>query len=239
MINIIICDDERPQVDLMEYMLFKYGGFDLIKVYKAYSPNEFLDIISNHRIDIGFIDIRLNNMKTGIDIASELRKINENTILVFVTGFKEYGYDSYKVKAFDYYLKPLEEESFKSLLIRVKQEYNKRISIDHEKVFVARSGSSIVRIPLKDIFYFEKIQRKVIVYSQNKNVEISTSIKEILKENNIQDFFFRCHQGYLVNRWKLEFVEKDSIKLMGLECRIPVGRKYKKKTREEFMEVLF
>lgn len=239
MVNIIICDDERPQVDLMEYMLLKYSTIESFRVFKAYSSDEFIDIISNHRIDIGFIDIRLNNSTTGIDVASELRRINKNAIMIFVTGYKEYGYDSYSVRAFDYYLKPIEEESFKSLLIRVKEEYNKRVSIDNEKVFVVKTASSIERIPLMDIFYFEKIQRKVIVYSKNKNVEICTSIKDILNENSIEDFFFRCHQGYLVNRWKLELVEKNSIKLMGLDCWIPVGRKYKKKTKEEFMAVLF
>lgn len=239
MIKILLCDDELFQVELMEFLIYKSEVLENVRVLKATTPGEFIDILDKEDIDIAFIDIELNDHKNGIDLGRHLREKCPEAIVVFVTAYKKYGYESYSIKALDYILKPICEESFKNLLVKVKQEYNKSISIDSKKVFIANCPDRIIRIPYKDIYYFEKIQRKVRICCKSYNVEINASLKSIMKNSEVGVFFFQCHQGYLVNKSKIVSLCGNKLDLVEKDITLPVGRKYKKVTKEEVLSQIF
>lgn len=59
---------------------------------EAYSTGEEL-LVSGKRFDIVFLDIQMDGMN-GIEAARELRERQEDTVLIFITGVKEYVFDA-------------------------------------------------------------------------------------------------------------------------------------------------
>lgn len=64
----------------------------------------------NNDIDIAFLDIEMPVM-TGLELARRINTINRATKIIFVTGFKEYAYDAYRVNAIGYILKPYDDDT--------------------------------------------------------------------------------------------------------------------------------
>ena len=62
----------------------------------------------------------------GIEAARSLRERREDTMLVFVTGIKDYVFDAFDLYAFQYLLKPIDEEKFAEVLERAVREAAKK-----------------------------------------------------------------------------------------------------------------
>ncbi len=138
--NIVICDDERYFVDLLELRLKKYAagkdiGLNLQKCYSAQSLLS-LDLMG---CDAVFLDIDMPGTN-GMEAAQALRKRYPKLILVFVTGWIQYAPAGYRVNAFRYLLKErlddeldscmdeLTEKSFPSMAVTARWRFPFRIS---------------------------------------------------------------------------------------------------------------
>ena len=81
--KIIIVDDE-PQA-LASFLLTSLGkDFD----YRFYceSPYDAVDYCATHQVEAAFLDIRMPNIN-GVDLASEILKVNKTVKIVFITAF--------------------------------------------------------------------------------------------------------------------------------------------------------
>lgn len=65
--------------------------------------------------DILFLDILMPGVN-GIDTASEIRKLDNNIKIIFLTSSAEFAVQSYTVGAYFYQLKPIWKESFFRLM---------------------------------------------------------------------------------------------------------------------------
>ena len=83
---------------------------------EAYATGEEL-LASGKRFDIVFLDIQMEGMN-GIEAARSLRERREDTVLVFITGIKDYVFDAFDLYAFQYLLKPIDEGKFAEVLER-------------------------------------------------------------------------------------------------------------------------
>ena len=93
---------------------------------EAFSTGEEL-LASEGRFDIVFLDIQMDGMN-GIEAARSLRKRQEETVLIFITGIKEYVFDALDLYAFQYLLKPLNEKKFVEVLDRAVKEAGRKKS---------------------------------------------------------------------------------------------------------------
>lgn len=65
---------------------------------------------------------------TGLEVA-KIRLINEEAVIVFITGLKDYVFDAFDVKAFHYILKPIDESKLKDVLCSALLQFDKKISL--------------------------------------------------------------------------------------------------------------
>lgn len=56
--------------------------------------------------DIIFLDIQMDGIN-GMEAAKKIRERNANTVLIFITGIKEYVFEALDIYAFHYLLKPV------------------------------------------------------------------------------------------------------------------------------------
>ena len=117
MIKIAICDDEA---NIRAY---------LISLIRAQScPCEIAEYTSagdcladTQEIDLLFLDIEL--APSSLDGMALARKIRERAtvtqpVIIFVTGYERYVFDAFDVGAFQYLLKPVDEEKFAQVFAR-------------------------------------------------------------------------------------------------------------------------
>lgn len=107
--RVMIVDDERMAAEELYDICTSHRLIDEAVTFD--NPADALVYIAqNSNIDIAFLDIEMPVM-TGLELARRINTINNDTKIVFVTGFKEYAYDAYKVNAIGYILKPYDDDA--------------------------------------------------------------------------------------------------------------------------------
>lgn len=203
--RIAVCDDEKAiQTQLKE--LIQKRLFDAqITVYD--SGRQFLaDVLE---FDLLFLDIQMEGLN-GIETAKELRKITKETVLIFITGSKDYVFEAFDVAAFHYLLKPISEEKFVQVLARAVAEAERRTIKSAKKLFIKTKQRNL-SIPIEDILYIESQLRKVEIHLLKETIVAYASLKEL--ESQLSPLFYRCHRGYLVNMAYIAEYKKDCIVL--------------------------
>lgn len=91
------------------------------------SSREALSYLKSHDIDVAFLDIEMPDMN-GLLLAKEMKEISPNINIIFVTGHIEYAYDSYKLFASGYLMKPASAEEIKVALDNLRYKVEKKKS---------------------------------------------------------------------------------------------------------------
>ncbi len=97
--KIAICDDEPLHIDKIRSILMDEETDNYTK------PANLLNTITaGKRYDVLFLDIMMPEID-GISLARELRELDEDMLIVFITSKIEFMQTGYEVKAFRYLLK--------------------------------------------------------------------------------------------------------------------------------------
>ena len=105
-LNIAICDDEEIIREQIKELIEKTGLCP-----ELFETGDGL-LAAGKQFDIVFLDIQMEGTD-GIETAKRLRQRDEDTILIFITGIREYVFQAFDVAAFHYLLKPIEEDKFR------------------------------------------------------------------------------------------------------------------------------
>jgi len=226
MIKIAICDDEA---NIRAY---------LISLIRAQScPCEIVEYASagdcladNREIDVLFLDIELTTDRSGLDgmaLAGQIRERTTGTqpVIIFVTGYERYVFDAFDVGAFQYLLKPVDEEKFAQVFARaVEQIAANRENPQKGRVLTLQSANISKTVPLDSIYYIESSNHKVELHLKNGEFACYAKIGDL--ELELQDQFFRIHKGYLVNLSYVAGYSKRSVTLTNGEWLLLSKYKY-------------
>ena len=218
MISIAIVDDEKVIREQIKDLIEKKQIESVIDIYS--SGEELLMVEKCY--DIVFLDIQMDGMN-GIDAARALRQRTEDTVLVFITGIKEYVFDAFDVAAFHYLIKPIEGMKFSSVYERAVLEVKKKKKYSMGQLFV-KTKSRNVTLEQSDILYIESRAKKVEIHTRSEIIDAYARIGEL--EKQIMQNFYRCHRGYLVNMAFISEYSSDSITLNNGETIILTKEKY-------------
>ena len=197
MIKIAICDDEA---NIRAYLSSLIGVQSCPCEIVEYASAG--DCLADHReIDLLFLDIELAPSGSGLDGMALARKIRERAtgtqpVIIFVTGYERYVFDAFDVGAFQYLLKPVDEEKFAQVFARAVAQ----IGTAKEKpgrVLTLQSANTSKTVPLDSIYYIESSNHKVELHLKDGEFACYAKIGDL--ELELQDQFFRIHKGYLVN----------------------------------------
>ena len=113
MLQIAVCEDDENMGKYLRQLMEKRLGDNSNCRISVFSSGKQL-LKASTQFDIFFLDIDLKDMN-GIDMARQLRQESE-AVIVFVTALKEYIFDAFDIQAFQYLLKPIDEQRFFSVL---------------------------------------------------------------------------------------------------------------------------
>lgn len=69
-------------------------------------PREALSAIERQRADVAFLDIQMPGMN-GLELAEQLKRLQPDVHIIFVTGYQEYAVQAFQLHATGYLLKPI------------------------------------------------------------------------------------------------------------------------------------
>ena len=174
------------------------------------------------------LDIKLEN-KSGMELAQELRRYDERTSIIFITGYESYMGMGYEVQAAQFLTKPLSWDKLRTALLREwKQKHCPR-------TILLQKGRQSLRILTDEFLYAEADGRHGVRMALREGCEhFAISLTE-LEEKIPGESCLRCHNSYLVN---LNHVRRLEQQTFLLDCgeTVPVSRKYWKKCQEALVD---
>lgn len=229
--NVVICEDNLEHRQFIQSQIINYAAFhepSIEIVLSTGKAEEVLDFIQSNRADCYFIDIELNSNKlNGLELASEIRKKEPFTNIIFITqhaNLLKLTF-TYKIAALDFIVKSNSALLAKNIIEALKAAFERYKQIgqsDEEQFFQIKIGEKIKNILLDDIYYFETshIIHKIIIHEKNGSHEYYGKLKDL---NEIDERFFRCHKSYVVNIQHVKEINKKERMLTmtnGAQCPI-------------------
>ena len=221
----VIVDDDEIDRAVVETEAAKFSF--LQKIASCCNPLEAIEIITRFNPDIIFLDIEMPDF-SGIDLLR--KKITDSALPVFITSHPEFALESYELEAFDYLLKPLSSERFARCAFRLHDFYKMRVKAfafdtEQEKDFIIiKQGYDKYKISIHDILYLEAMKDYTRIITTTKQYLVLTTLNGIT-EKLPADIFVRIHRSYVVNKKKVDAIQKNKISIQSHV--LPVGKLYK------------
>lgn len=225
MIRTAICEDEAETRAYLAALIARQPFPCEIVEYASASGC----LADSQGIDLLFLDIELDpsgGRPDGMALARQIRGRAAGTqpVLIFVTGYDRYVFDAFDVGAFQYLLKPVEEEKFARVFAQaVRQVYALRETQPKARVLTVRQGAVSRTVPLDTLYYMESSNHQVVLHTAEGEFACYARIRDL--ELELQDRFFRIHKGYLANLSHVRGYSKTEVLLANGEM-LPLS-KYK------------
>ena len=222
MIKIGMCDDDLNSIKMAAKLLeaeIIEQELDAEITIVSDNQKEIFDQIYLRNIDILFLDIDFKKSgKNGIEFAKDLRKINKDFYLVFLSAHQRYIHVSLITKVFDFLVKPINRETLSELVIRLKDEFTTNNSL-----FLHLNKWNFVRTD--DILYIEKSGKKSLVVTREFSYPTTKNLNTLLEE--LPRNFARCHKSYILNKNKVISIDKKSgLAIFGKNISCPVNSQF-------------
>ena len=221
--KIAVCDDDKAtrehiisliKEQLQDAEIVTFGsGEEMLKAQEDF--------------DISFLDVEMKEL-SGMDVAKQIRQEQEEkgstrSIIIFVTGYEKYMNDAFDVSAFHYLLKPVNEEKFCTVFERALKELS--VTEERTKLYILVRNSGVQqKVYIKDIYYIESANKKVIIHTSEGILESYGKMEEL--ERMTGGGFYRCHRCYLVNMENIVSYNADTITVVNGDKLILAQKKY-------------
>lgn len=228
MIHVAMVEDDSLYVEkLTGYIrLYEKGSNERIRI-SVFTDGE--DIVMDYAADYDIIlmDVEMQFMD-GMTAAKEIRKLDTDVVIIFITNMSQYAIAGYTVDALDYVLKPVEYFAFSQRLDRALERLKKR----REKRYLTISlKGGIKKLDISDITYIEVQNHDLIFHTQGETYFTKGTMREVEKELG-SDAFFRCNKCYLVHMEYVEGIKNNDILVGGDVVQVSRSRK------KEFLDML-
>lgn len=213
--HIAICDDNRADAQRLMTLL---AGAHTAACFPS-AEALLLELDAGKRFDLYLLDIFMAGMD-GLELGRQLRALDEDALLCFVTTSADFYPESYRLYAFQYLVKPVAEADFAELLrrasARLERDRARRVTL----VWRGRTQA----VPYGRILFVTSRGHAVYVQCRDGRIEQGSGRLEELAEQLDGDVFVRCHQSYIVNLYNVDALDGDDFVCGGQ--RVPISRRY-------------
>lgn len=244
MMKAFIVEDEPLARDELKYLLKRSRQVEVVG--EAEGIEDAMRDISHLKPDLVFLDIELAE-GNGLQLAKQLAELDPAPSLIFATAYDEFALQAFELYAFDYLLKPYNENRIRQTLdklmkLRKNREDGSRIAPPASRTAVEQTGKLAVeiddRIVLIDrdtILFIGLIEGKTIIKTWENEYKIGDPL--IVLERKLDNrSFLRVHRGFIVNVIHISEIQpwfnSTYNLIMSDGSNIPVSRTYVKELKQ-------
>lgn len=197
----------------------------------CYRATEALDFLSNHEIDLIFLDIRMPKLN-GLDF---LRTLQQKPLVIITSAYEEYALESFDLAVCDYLLKPFRFDRFLKATNRALEIFNLKNpaekSVVNQKETVPSAQIAIkadkkhILIDLNDIQYLESLGNYVKVWKTDGFLLTPRTLSSF-EEQLPSNLFVRVHKSFILNKKQVHYLEGNMIVLKN-GFSLTFGKNYK------------
>ncbi|MBC8535914.1 LytR/AlgR family response regulator transcription factor [Feifania hominis] len=232
--NIAIIDDSSADRQLLEDYIRHYCSAHHMQVHcSPYESGEaFLEQFESALFDVIFLDIYMNGVD-GIHVAERIREVDESCLIIFVTTSDHHAVRSYRVRAFDYLVKPYDypclEETMDLVSAATHQKY---------RYIEVKEGRTQTRILLHDILYVDYYNHYVQIHTRQRMVRTYMPFSEFAPLLLGEPQFLCCYRNCIVNLDEVALMDETDF-LMTDGIRIPILRRQRAEVRQRYADYTF
>ncbi len=193
MLRIAIVDDSPDDSAALHALVAEYfrkgDQASLIQIFNA--PLDF--IRSTDHPDIVFRDIRMEKLD-GLEVARIMRKINTESVLIFVTAMAQLAIKGYEVDALDFIVKPADQFSINYVLTKALS----RLENISNTIFALKTAEGIIRLSSNDITYVEVFDHNLAYHTTSQVYEVRGRLSDVIKKLDPKRFIM-CNRSFVVN----------------------------------------
>lgn len=228
MIRIAIVEDDDKWANIINDYLDKLSSQDKLEIAITRFCDGY-DLVEKYscEFDIILMDIEMKIMD-GMEAAENIRKVDTEVNIIFITNMAQYAIRGYKVNALDYVLKPISYIPFCETIRRAVRSFER----DRGGSVIISSKTGLEKIKTDDIIYIESQGHRLYFYTADRQYETTKySMKEI--EQMLQQYSFsRCNSGCLVNLKYVLGYKGNTLNVLNNTLSISRGK------RNEFLAAL-
>lgn len=197
MIEFAVCDDDIAFANILaekiNHLLFGVPEDIDYYVHKFYSSRQVMKYVETKPINVLFLDIDMPE-KNGFQVAEFLQQKSPDTIIIFVSAYDRFVYESFRFTPFCFLRKECIASELKNTLQNVLEKLFESTS---SVLFESMDGNVTIRT--KDIVYIESVKNYYVVHCKSERSYkcrgTLASIEQKLNPSN----FIRAHKAYIIN----------------------------------------
>lgn len=222
-LNVAICDDEPIICKEIKRLLLKFKPDCTVDIFLS-----GLELLSGKKAyDLIFLDIEMPGID-GMKTAETLRNNQRKEYIIFLTSHAECMPDAFKVRAFRFLNKPIEEHAFKEAVLTVAEDL-----LNNAKLPVTILGTTTF-LNREDIICFEAFGDGTYIYITSGEVlETNKPLRYWISEVG-PEHFYQTHKSYLVSLRHVKTIESKYVLMNSLTQPIPISRRQHTDFKEAF-----
>ena len=191
--KIIAVDDEKIALEALSGAIRAIVAEDEVLSFRY--PEDAIEYAKENLCDIAFLDIEMVGM-SGVELAEELKKYNNEINIVFCTGYGNYRDVAFDLHASGYLMKPITPEKVKRELENLRRPISEK-----KKLKVQTFGNFEVYIDGKPLNFKYRRTKELFAYLVDR-VGAMCSVGEIIgilfeDEGGREDYFQKLRRDLL------------------------------------------
>ena len=223
--NVVFCDDNYEFASLL--------SSQVLKLWKSINPSQgncmleycfsdgkkVIEFAKEVPIDVIFLDINMVDV-SGFDVAKKLRQIREKTLIVFVSGYDSFVYDSFEFYPVAFLRKEFVHEELPRIIERLSEK------MDEPAQMTIKTSRGEIQVHIKDIVLINSVGNYCCVRMTNGTQFSSRCTLSSFEGSVLNHDFFRVHSAYIINLNHIQNIDKNSSVLMGFEkIAVPIAQR--------------
>lgn len=227
MYHIAIVEDEAEfAVQLQEFLNQYKKEHDLQLKISVFGDGA--EILKDYQplYDIILLDIEMPKVN-GMDAAEQIRGMDPEVVLMFITNMASYAIRGYEVGALDFVMKPVTYYTFSMKFARAL----KRVRQKERQQILLTLSDGVKKFGIQQIYYVE-VQNRMLHYHTDEGEFVVRGTMQSAERMLTPYSFVKCNHWYMVNLMHVSEVRKNMVTVGGDELEIS------RRNRSAFLKAL-
>lgn len=164
MIRAVIADDELHAHERFKRVANEIESVEVLGTF--FSSESLLSFLQKNEVDAVFLDIEMPG-KSGLTLAQEIKELDKNVQIVFLTAYEQYAVQAFEIDVTDYLVKPVTAQRLTATAQRIAS--NKHEKQQNNKPTITCFGAFSVKVNGQILAWKNRRAKELMAFLVHKN----------------------------------------------------------------------